>query len=118
MNKEDIMLSAKALAEKERSTFKGSMGCLPSMVAGILQASCMLMGTPISLRVLHNLSRSCAVSGSDSRLSGFLELIREQVLEHGLDPFCNFINLDDTQIVLYPTQKQVAVVFGIKRLSK
>lgn len=91
---------------------------MPTKHGGRDSTSELLMGTPISLRVPCNLSHSCAVSGSDSRLSGFLELIHEQVLEHGLDPFCNFINLDETQIVLYPTQKQVAVICGIKRYSK
>ena len=67
------------------------MGCLTS-TGGRDSASELLMSTPISLRVPRILSSSCAVSGSDSRLSGIFELIHEQVFEHGLDPFCNFIN--------------------------
>ena len=118
MTKEEVFEAAKALAEEERCTFKGEDGLPTKHWWDGFRKRAAESGTPISLRIPRNLSRSRATSGSDSRLRAFFQLIHERVAEHGLDPSRDFIDLDETQIVLDPTQKRVAVVCGTKRVHK
>ena len=118
MTKEEVFEAAKALAEEEGCTFKGEDGLPTKHWWDGFRKRAAESGTPISLRIPRNLSRSRATSGSDSRLRAFFQLIHERVAEHGLDPSRDFINLDETQIVLDPTQKRVAVVCGTKRVHK
>ena len=118
MAKEEVFEAAKALAEEEGCTFKGEDGLPTKHWWDGFRKRAVESGTPISLRIPHNLSRSRATSGSDCRLRAFFQLIHERVAEHGLDPSRDFINLDETQIVLDPTQKHVAVVCGTKRVHK
>ena len=118
MTKEEVFEAAKALAEEERCTFKGEDGLPTKHWWDGFRKRAAESGTPISLRIPRNLSRSRATSGSDSRLRAFFQLIHERVAEHGLDPSRDFIDLDETQVVLDPTQKRVAVVCGTKRVHK
>ena len=118
MTKEEVFEAAKALAEEEGCTLKGEDGLPTKHWWDGFRKRAAESGTPISLLIPHNLSRSRATSGSDSRLRAFFQLIHERVAEHGLDPSRDFINLDETQIVLDPTQKRVAVVCGTKGVHK
>ena len=83
MSKEGVFKPAKA----EGNQFTGESGLPTDRWWKQFRRRALQQGSPISLRVPRNLSHiSRAMSGSDSRLKIFFELVKERVIDHGMDP--------------------------------